>query len=64
MTYEERLRYLDLHTLVYRRSRGDMIETYKIVNGTGPDSEAGVKTNKRFVFTPAPLFKFKDFQDA
>ena len=33
LTYEERLRYLDLSTLVYRRSRDDMIETYKIVNG-------------------------------
>ena len=33
LTYEERLRYLDLPTLVYRRSRGDMIKTYKIVNG-------------------------------
>ena len=33
MTYEERLRYLDLPTFVYRRSRGGMIETYKIVNG-------------------------------
>ena len=28
------MRYLDLPTLVYRRSRGDMIETYKILNGT------------------------------
>ena len=27
------MRYIDLSTLVYRRSRGDMIETYKIVNG-------------------------------
>ena len=33
LTYEERLRYLDLPTLVNRRSRGDMIETYKIANG-------------------------------
>ena len=33
LTYEERLRYLDLPTLIYKRSRGDMIETYKIVNG-------------------------------
>ena len=32
-TYEERLRYLDLPTLVFRRLRGDMIETYKILNG-------------------------------
>ena len=32
LTYEKRLRYLDLPTLVYRTARGDMIETYKIVN--------------------------------
>ena len=29
LTYEERLRRLDLPTLVYRRARGDMIEVYK-----------------------------------
>ena len=33
LTYEERLRYLDLPTLVHRRARGDMTETYKIVSG-------------------------------
>ena len=33
LIYEESLRYFDLPTLVYRGSRGDMIETYKIVNG-------------------------------
>ena len=27
------MRYLDLPTLMYRRSCGDMIETYKFVNG-------------------------------
>ena len=30
LSYEERLRYLKLPTLVYRRHRGDMIETFKI----------------------------------
>ncbi len=30
--YEERLRRLKLPTLAYRRSRGDMIETFKIIN--------------------------------
>ena len=33
LPYEERLIYLDLPTLVYRRSRGDMLETYAILNG-------------------------------
>lgn len=32
MTYEERLIKLDLPTLAYRRVRGDMIETYKILS--------------------------------
>ena len=31
LTYEERLRKLKLPTLAYRRLRGDMIETYKIL---------------------------------
>ena len=32
LSYPERLRKLDLPTLVYRRLRGDMIECYKITN--------------------------------
>jgi hypothetical protein len=32
-TYEERLKELNLPTLRYRRTRGDMIETYKIMHG-------------------------------
>ena len=31
--YEERLKSLNLPTLKYRRARGDMIETYKIITG-------------------------------
>ena len=33
LSYEERLKKLDIPTLAYRRSRGDMVETFKIVNG-------------------------------
>ena len=33
LTYEERLRKLRLPTLAYRRARGDMIETFKIMKG-------------------------------
>ena len=33
LSYEERLRKLQLPTLVYRRARGDMIDTYKILQG-------------------------------
>ena len=33
LSYPERLRQLKLPSLVYRRQRGDMIETYKILKG-------------------------------
>jgi hypothetical protein len=33
MSYSERLKYLNLHSLKGRRTRGDLIETYKIFNG-------------------------------
>ena len=33
MAYEDRLRRMNLPTLVYRRHRGDMIEAYKYLNG-------------------------------
>ena len=33
LSYPERLRNLKLPTLAYRRMRGDMVETYKILNG-------------------------------
>ena len=32
LSYEDRLKQLKLPTLVYRRARGDMIETYKILS--------------------------------
>ncbi len=33
LSYDERLKVLQLPTLVYRRLRGDMIEAYKIATG-------------------------------
>ena len=33
MPYEERLRNLNLHTLLYRRQRFDLIQIFKIING-------------------------------
>src|SRR6476469_9199357 len=33
LSYDQRLRYLKLSTLRYRRLRGDMIEVYKILHG-------------------------------
>ena len=33
LTYEQRLRHLDLSSLVYRRFRGDSIEVYKYLHG-------------------------------
>ena len=32
MSYQDRLKYLNLPTLAYRRIRGDMIEVYKILS--------------------------------
>ena len=45
MTYEERLKYLKLPTLVYRRHRGDMIEVYKIMHGIY-DKETSIKLER------------------
>ena len=33
MSYQERLQYLKLPTLAYRRMRGDMIQVYKMISG-------------------------------
>ena len=33
LSYPERLKKLNLPTLAYKRLRGDMIETYKIIKG-------------------------------
>ena len=40
--YSERLRFLELPTLKFRRTRGDMIEVFKILNGFYDDSVAPV----------------------
>ena len=37
LSYEERLRRIDLPTLEYRRLRGDAIETYKFLTGKYTD---------------------------
>ena len=46
MTYTERLQKLKLPTLVYRRTRGDMIETYKILNNYNEDIMPIIKLNR------------------
>src|SRR5579872_7451475 len=33
LSYDDRLRFLEIPTLKYRRTRGDMIEVFKISNG-------------------------------
>ena len=35
MTYPDRLQTLRLPSLVYRRARGDMVETYKYLHNVG-----------------------------
>ena len=44
LSYQERLRALDLPTLKYRRLWGDMIELYKIITDK-QDSEVTIKFN-------------------
>ena len=39
LSYPERLRRLNLPTLSYRRLRGDLIETYKMLSGEDYDQE-------------------------
>ena len=41
LTYQERLKILDLPTLVYRRARGDMIEVYKHLHVYDKDTTPG-----------------------
>ena len=44
LSYPERLKKLKLPTLSYRRVRGDMIETYKILNGNyDPETSSFLK---------------------
>ena len=38
MSYRDRLKYLNLPTLAYRRIRGDMIEVYKMLNSKYDDN--------------------------
>ena len=46
LSYSERLKQIDLPTLVYRRLRGDMIEAYKMLNGRY-DSDVTMKLHVR-----------------
>ena len=45
LSYPARLKLLNLPTLIYRRRRGDMIETFKILNGH-LDKEASIKLER------------------
>ena len=42
ISYEERLQRLKLHTLAYRRTRGDMIEVYKLLHGKYDSDESNI----------------------
>ena len=53
LSYEDRLRKVDLPTLSYRRSRGDMLETFKILSGQqDKDSTQGIFQMRTNHFTP------------
>ena len=46
LTYEERLNYLGLTTLLERRARGDLIETFKILRGFSNYGEKFFRTSR------------------
>jgi len=46
LKYEERLRYLDLQTLKYRRIRRDIIEVYKMISGRYDETVTNWFTNR------------------
>jgi len=47
LSYEQRLKKLNLPTLKYRRHRGDMIEVYKILHGIyDTDISQGIGTRQ------------------
>ena len=48
ISYKERLKELQLHSLVYRRRRGDMIQMFKIMNGL-------VRMNINTLFSPTKI---------
>ena len=55
LSYENRLKKLNLPTLVFRRLRGDMIETYKILNNIYDEQVANflcTKQNTENRYTP------------
>jgi len=58
MVYEDRLIYLQLPSLSYRRLRGSMIETYKIVNGVYSVGVAPVLPRNFDTRTRGNVFKF------
>ena len=59
MTYRERLNKLSLTTLLERRVRGDLIETYKIVNGVvNYGQEFFQVTNAKKLIAPINKGKF------
>ena len=69
LTYTERLKVLELPSLEFRRARGDMIETYKIVHGIYDElttnslftrNHSTTRTNSYKLFKPR--FTTKKFQ--
>ena len=48
ISYPDRLRKLKLPTLMYRRARGDMIETYELLSGKYDDQASLQLKSKMF----------------
>ena len=61
LAYEERLWYLNLPTLSYRRIRGDMIELYKIIMGKY-DADCGLSLYLRSDIVHASITRGNKFK--
>jgi len=57
LPYSERLRQLKLPSLVYRRKRGDMIETFKILHSHYDNNSAPYLTASTVTFTRSHNYK-------
>ena len=57
LCYEERLKYLDLPSLKYRRMRGDLIQLYKIVHNLDKLDSSQLFTYSQVSFTRGDRFK-------
>ena len=59
LSYKHRLKALHLHTLNYRRLRGDMIEVFKFINGIHDMDVTETYELSNITYTRGNSFKLK-----